>query len=598
MARNDLPAEVLDDVVDLLATCPAFVGVDRADLAGLARDVEIASLAVPGPALTQALVVQRGALVVRDRGGRTVDLVAPGEFCAPAADQRLEPIEPSLVVWLPGRAVALAWSAPPDRLRLAVFPTARAPVELGTAAVRTVMRSPLRRTPAATSCTEAAAVMSRERISSIVVDDGDRVGIATDRDLRSRLVARGRSGDTPVGEVATFPVRTIPARTPIVDALVEMLHAGHHHLPVVEDGRLVGMVSGNDVLDLGVRNPLHVRAALDRAEDVDAVAVVVAELPATVEAMLVAGTTPGDVGRVVATITDRVQRRLLDLAVAVRGEPPGVFGWVAFGSQARREQTLHSDQDHGLLLPDGLDEDGHAWWEATAGWMVDALARCGYERCNGGVMAVSAAWRHEATEWRRIFATWMDQPSERHVLESTIAFDHRTVAGGLDAVADWGPTIARAAREGVFLGRLARDATRHRPPLGFLGRVTVARSGEHAGSLDLKAGAMLPIADVARVHALSAGSDDVATDDRLAAAARAGSMSTDLADTLRAAYELATGLRLQAHVADHRNGQSPDNWIDPGELDALARAQLREAFKAIRTAQQSLESRYHTGLLA
>ena len=56
-------------------------------------------------------------------------------------------------------------------------------------------------------------------------------------------------------------------------------------------------------------------------------------------------------------------------------------------------------------------------------------------------------------------------------------------------------TRAGAGRDATFRGRLARVATTHRPPLGFLRRLTVEHRGEHRGQLDLKKGALLPVAD-------------------------------------------------------------------------------------------------------
>jgi CBS domain-containing protein len=594
---GEVPPEVLDDVIDLLVSCPAFVGVSRDALAALANDAEIGYVASVEEPVMPAFVVQRGGVLIRDSENRTLDMVAEGEFCAPEADEVLDPVEPSLVVWLPSRAIDLAWSAPPTQLQHVVGQPVRSRIDLQTASVVTVMRSPVHTAEPDETCAAVAQRMTQERISSIVIVDGDRIGIATDRDLRSRLIGEGRSAETPIGQIATFPVRTISARTPVFEALIEMLASGIHHLPVMEDGRLIGMVSSNDVLDLGTRSPLFLRAALDRAEDVAGVASVVNDLPAAVDALLAAGTTAGDVGRVIATVTDRVQSRLLTLAFAELGAPPSEYGWLAFGSQARREQTLHSDQDHGLLLPDGIDPPVHEWWRALAEWMVAALERCGYERCNGGVMASNEAWRHEAAGWRRLFTDWIDRPSEAHVLQTTIAFDLRTVSGQLHVRELLAPTIARAAERGIFLGRLARDATRHRPPLGFFGRFAVERSGEHAGSFDIKAGVMLPIADIGRLYALASRRSEISTDDRLAAAAGAGLLSHDLAETLRAGYELAMALRLRRHLEQHREGNNLDNWLDPDELAPLARGQLRETFKAIRTAQQNVEARYHTGML-
>ena len=596
MPTDQLPPEVLDDVVDLLVACPAFVGIDRDVLADLAQEAEISYVdAVTSPE-APALVVQRGGLVVRDAADRTVDMVARGEFSAPVDDERLDPIEPSMVVWLPDRAIDVAWSAAPDELAEVLERPIRT-IDLQTAAVRTLMQAPVRTAEAGEPCAVVAGRMSEQRISSVVVVDDGRVGIVTDRDLRSRLVARELPATTPIGDIATWDVRTVTARAPVFEALIEMLSAGIHHLPVIEDGRLVGMLSANDVLELGTRNPLHLRAAIDRAATVDDVATALDGLPDAVRALLAAGTTAGDVGRVIATVTDRVQRRLLTLAFAERGDPPGPFGWIAFGSQARREQTLHSDQDHGLLLADGVDDDGDAWWCDTAEWVVSGLEACGYARCNGGVMAVNEAWRHDVSGWRDAFGDWIARPSETHLMDSTIAFDLRTVTGRLQVRELLAPVIATARDNGIFLGRLARDATRHRPPLGFFGGFAVERSGEHKGSFDIKAGVMLPVADIARLHALARGSGDIATDLRLEGAAEAGQVSGDLAATLRAGYELATGLRLRRHLERHDAGAPADNWLDPDDLEALARAQLRETFKAIRTAQQSIENRYHTGML-
>lgn len=596
MAADHLPAEVLDDIVDLLVACPAFVGVDREVLAGLAAEAEIAYVDRVTDPVTPALVIQRGGVIVRDGADRTVDMVAHGEFCAPARDERLDPIEPSMVVWLPDRAIDIAWSAAPDRLTSLLDRPTRT-IDLQTAAVRTVMQAPVRTAAAAETCAAVAGRMTEQRISSVVVVDDDRVGIVTDRDLRSRLVARELPPSTAIGEIATWDVRTVTAETPVFEALIEMLSDGIHHLPVAEDDRLVGMLSSNDVLELGTRSPLHLRTAIDRAATVDDVAAALHGLPDAVRALLAAGTTAGDVSRVIATVTDRVQRRLLALAFAEHGDPPGPFGWIAFGSQARGEQTLHSDQDHGLLLGDGVDDDGDAWWRSTAEWVVAALETCGYARCNGGVMAINDAWRHDVSGWRRAFSDWIERPCERHLMDSTIAFDLRTVTGDLQVRELLAPVIATAAGNGIFLGRLARDATRHRPPLGFFGGFAVERSGEHKGAFDIKAGVMLPIADIARLHAIARGSGDIATDVRLEGAAAERQVSDDLAATLRAGYELSTGLRLRRHLEHLDAGEPPDNWLNPDELEALARAQLRETFKAVRSAQQLIESRYHTGML-
>ena len=590
--------EVLAELVDLLAGCRAFEGVPRERLRTVGRGIQVAYLAAAEEPLG-ALVVVRGELRVLDAAGVVVDVVDAGEYAAPGPSTRVEPVTSALVAWLGEDARALAWSASRE-------PTWRVPdrgagSRLHATPVRSVMSSPVLTVDAGTPCREAAALMREARVSSVLVAAGPggsgrpgAPGILTDRDLRSRLVAEGLESATPAGLVATYPARTVEAGLTCSEVLLEMLAAGVHHLPVVEGGRVVGMVTSSDLQALEARSPLAVRAALGRATTVEEVAAAMAELPGAVARMLVDGAGPHEAGRVVATVTDQVQQRLLDLAFAALGRPEGDFAWLAFGSQARREQTILTDQDTGLVLAAGA-EDGP--WAEVASWVVAALERVGYPRCRGGVMASEPLWRHDLAGWHARLDALVGQPSEHHLLESAIVFDARVVSGSVTVAELLGPTLAAAARDATFRGRLARVAVTHRPPLGFLGRLAVEHRGEHRGQLDLKRGALLPVAELARFSAVARGAPEVGTDERLVAAAETGAMSRDLVAVLRAGHTLALGLRLQRHADLHAAGEPLSNHVDPAELDPWVRAELRELFRAVRVAQEHLSSRYLTGLL-
>ncbi len=603
--RDRLPPEVLADVVDTLVACPAFTGVPRGDLAALARRAEIAYLAGVEEPHTDALVVLRGGLALHDEQDRATDLVGEGEYAAPAPGERVAAVESCLVLWLPEGARELAWSVPASRLPRRLLVRERPVADLRRVPVRSLMRGPVATVAASETCRAAAAQMAEAGISSVLVRDGDppggRLGILTDRDLRGRLVAAGLPPTTPAGEIATWGIRTVESSLTAFEALLEMTASGIHHLPVAEHGRVVGMLSSGDLELLESRSPMRVRVAVDRSTDVAGAAAALDDLPASVEALLAGGTSPREASRMVATITDRVHERLLRMAVDELGPPPTELGWVAFGSQARREQTLHTDQDTGLLLPDGLEEEALA--EATAyaarlaAWMVPALEQCGYPRCPGGVMATEPDWCGTLAQWRSRVDRLLRRPSEHHLMESAILFDLRTVWGALDAGPLLAPSIARAQGETSFLGHLARMAAGHRPPLGFLGRLTVERGGEHSGRFDVKAGAMLPITDLARLATLARGGVEVGTDERLVAAGETGAMSRELVSALRQGHELATGIRLRLHLHQHREGLPRDNWVDPQDLDAHERSMLRETFRAVRTAQEHLGSRYFTGML-
>ena len=73
--------------------------------------------------------------------------------------------------------------------------------------------------------------MARERISSLLVEGEGWSRILTDRDLRTRILATGRSSETPVEEVMSFPVVTLRSDAMIEDVLLAMLEHGVHHSP-------------------------------------------------------------------------------------------------------------------------------------------------------------------------------------------------------------------------------------------------------------------------------------------------------------------------------------------------------------------------------
>jgi CBS domain-containing protein len=95
----------------------------------------------------------------------------------------------------------------------------------------------------------AVSEMNRQRIGSIVVKKNDQVcGIFTERDILTRVVSAGRDPkSTLVREVMTESYQWIKPDTSVEDAMQLMTDKRVRHLPVIDDGRLVGMISIGDV---------------------------------------------------------------------------------------------------------------------------------------------------------------------------------------------------------------------------------------------------------------------------------------------------------------------------------------------------------------
>ncbi len=100
------------------------------------------------------------------------------------------------------------------------------------------------------SALEAARRMNERRIGSVVVTRGEQVvGLFTERDILTRIVAKGRdAAGTPVSEVMTSPVACCVRDTTLEECKGVMTDKHIRHLPVVEEGKLLGLVTSGDVM--------------------------------------------------------------------------------------------------------------------------------------------------------------------------------------------------------------------------------------------------------------------------------------------------------------------------------------------------------------
>ena len=531
---------------------------------------------------------------------QVVDVLEPGQcfghpslltVLAPAFTVRAR--EPSTCLLLP-RAVAMRVFAQPAgaeylasslRRRLVrTGHTAHGLPELSMTRVGALVdRAPVVVTPDV-SVHDAAVAMTAASATAALVDTGDGVGVVTDADLRERVLAEGRSPSEPVG-VAVRPALTAPADRTASEALVDLLDAERRELVVTgPDGRILGLLSVEDIAG-GEHSPFALRRAIERAGDDDAlVATLRTGLPRLLASLLSAGLAPTDVSRALAVQSDTATMRLVDFAFHRHGPAPVAWAWLALGSVARRELTLASDQDNALAYADEGDPGADPFFAAVAGDVNAGLARCGLGEDAAEVLARDPRWRMSASAWRATFQECLEHPDRSHLVRAAVSFDFRHVGGGLDIVPPLAAVIRDARRYPGFIARLARTATDWKVPLGRRGQVATDRDGK----VDLKIGGALPIANLARLHAIAAGITISGTVDRLVAAQEVGRLDADTATSLREAFETVSRIRLEHHAACLAAGLQADNRVDPHSLPPLRRAGLREALRAVAAAQRRL----------
>jgi CBS domain-containing protein len=437
----------------------------------------------------------------------------------------------------------------------------------------------------------AAARLGRGGVTAVLIRlDGSRLGILSDATVRAAVVGEGVPLDAPAGAAARSPVASVPPNQLAIEATVEMLATGCEHVAVVEGDRVCGLLSATDLLALDARSPMALRHRLLAAPDEDSLVRAADEIPQLFLLLKRAGIPARDLGRVLSLQHDTVVARLIDFSIWQRGPAPVSWAWLDLGSAARREFTLASDQDNALAYASVASEAAASevdeYFARLGADVNDGLVRCGIGLDNNGVLARNRQWRMSKEDWLRTFDDCLREPDESHLIRATVAFDFRPTAGGLAVAAELTARIRAARQHPQFMRLMARTATGYPVALGFRGQLATGHDGDPPGKLDLKRGAIIPLVNLVRFHALAAGVTISPTLDRIEAVASVGQLDRATADALREAFVIINGIRFDHHATQVQAGVTPDNLVDPEELAPIARTDLREALHVVRRAEK------------
>lgn len=433
----------------------------------------------------------------------------------------------------------------------------------------------------------AAQRMHEAHVSSILVRS-EPLGILTDRDLRGRVLAVGLGPETPVAQVMSRPLKWLDSDAPVYAALQYMLEENIHHLALVEEGEVVGVVTNTDLLRHQARSPLYLQRQLDHLENVAELQNYGQEVAAIVETLHHGGLGVAPIGHIISSLNDTLIRRLAKLAEAELGPPPTPYAWLVFGSEGRAEQLLLTDQDNAIVYAE-QSSAAQSYFAQLARRVVDGLLQAGFPPCPGGYMATN--WCKPLAEWTALFAHWITIPEPKALMEASIFFDFRAVHGEL-ALEALEQRLVSASQNGVFIGHMVRAAQEFAPPLGFFGRI---RSED--GLVDLKKGGIAPIVGLARACALAAGSRQRSTRERLVSATAAGKLSAEGAEILAETFQFLMGLRLREQLAALKAGQTPTNQVRVQSLSTVERRHLKDAFVSIRQMQDGIGAAFQTSRL-
>jgi CBS domain-containing protein len=448
------------------------------------------------------------------------------------------------------------------------------------------------------SIQQTAALMSERRFSSVLVMMGDRLmGIVTDRDIRSRAVAKGLELQQPVLSIMTADPLTLPPGCSIFDATLFMTQRSIHHIPIMEGDTVVGIITASDLMLARKDDPVFLVQHIGRQSSTLELKKVVASMPDLLVQWVNAGIRSHQLSHVLTALSDAITVRLIELAIEQFGPAPVPFCWLGFGSQGRKEQLLGADQDNALLISDEVQPEHQQWFSQLAEYVCDGLNECGYVYCPGNIMATNDQLRQPLKAWLKTVDRWMRSPTEQAVMEVSIFFDLRTIYGSDELTKKLQSHMLKQTQSNsIFLAALAQNVVSVQPPMGIFRRFVVEQNGEHAHELNLKKRGVIPIIDIVRIHALANGLVEVNTIDRLRALVACKAMTIVDSRNIQDALQVLMQLRLTHQAQEIVKGQSPSNYINPASLSKIVAKQLKDTFGIVKDAQQGIKLKYRPGL--
>lgn len=464
-----------------------------------------------------------------------------------------------------------------------------------------VRKSPLVCLPT-TPLQQVFEAMEREKAGSMLVADesGAIQGILTRYDLVKRILLPKLPLSTPISQVMSTGIKTIDADSGALEAMLMMARYKVRHLPVLQHGFLVGMVSERDLFNFQRSSLRILSATVEQAETIADLKLCANEVLSLARRLMAQGVAATSLARLVSHLNDGMTRRVIAIVEQqMAGElgPLPAWSWLALGSEGREEQTVATDQDNAIIF----EGDGPAYRETFkkfAAAVNNGLAEIGFPLCKGGVMAMNDKWCRSVDEWQALLANWFRSPQPEALLDANIFFDFRGLYGETrlaDELRAW--LSGQVEEHRLFLRSLAQDAMRDE--VGKLGRnsvaISIARALRKRGylmewlspsTLEMKRSGTAPVVYFARVLALAKGIGATSTDERLRVLVDKQAMSESESQQMRDAFNVLQKYRLRAQLAyAARAAQSDQGERSPNilNLDELSSHEIERLSDALST---------------
>lgn len=452
-----------------------------------------------------------------------------------------------------------------------------------------------------TSIKKAASLMSQKRIGSVLVTKNELpVGIVTDEDFRDMVATGIFSIDTTVSKIMTSPVICYPKGLTIAQAQITMMKHDINHICITTDGTpntaVEGILSEHDIMLSEGHNPSVLMKAIQRSSSTKELRKIRYKVIILLKGYIEQNIPMTHISKILFELNDATIKRVISRCIDKMGSPqPANFAWLSIGSQGRKEQLLHTDQDNAIVfenVPADKLEETRQYFLELARKVNKRLNIIGYDYCPAEMMAKNPNYCLSLSEWKEKFTNWITKPGPDEILLCSIFFDYDTSYGDIKLSNELSEHIfGLTSQNRKFLAILGSSALRNPSPLGFFRQFLVEHDGEKKDFFDLKKRGLMPIIDAGRLLILSHQVKNIGnTTERFEKLAQLEPNNQEL--FLSCAYTSKALLKYRTRYGlMHRdNGR----FIKLEGMSKEEKMKLKRCFKTIKEVQDLIKVRFET----
>ncbi len=441
---------------------------------------------------------------------------------------------------------------------------------------------------------DIAQKMTRKKEKIIFVKQDEKiVGAINDKDIRERAVAKNHF-ESSAYEVMSAPVIFIQEDMLLYEAVLLFKQNNVSHLMVKNNlGNIIGVISNQAVLEMQRNSLSYMVNEVNSAENIDQIQLITQRLPILIRSLIDSGARTQNVTKIITSLTDAINKRIINFAIEKLGVPPCKFAFVAMGSEGRMEQTLATDQDNAIIFENVKTEihDHIKDYFVSLGKLVSHnLNQVGYKFCNGEVMASNPKWVMSLTDWENQFKTWINNSDPKSILEASIFFDFRCIYGADFLTNDLQISVFEMIKnKAVFFQHLANPILKYKSTVNFFGNIVGDEHKNEQAAFNIKK-IILPITSFIRIYSLRNNIIETNSLNRLEKLKSLKLINESLYNEIEVSFNYLMLLRFKSQTKQFFNNQDPDNLIVISELTDIEKTTIKKIISEISNLQTQLSA--------